>query len=165
MADSLRAVVLRGDVPFVKGHGGEPHGRGAATLLRRRHQGQGRADALCALHSQDVRRRDIPGRALLLREGDPAGQSADQARLERHRLRRRLWRIRRRLRRRVWRLRRRIWRRRIRTLFAQKRAGFEEDLEAVEMRNVKCPLTGFNREGPIYLYDMLCEECGIECRV
>jgi len=33
------------------------------------------------------------------------------------------------------------------------------------MRNVKCPLTGFYREGPIYLYDMLCEERGIKCRV
>ena len=27
------------------------------------------------------------------------------------------------------------------------------------------PLTGLYREGPIYLYDMLCEERGIKCRV
>ncbi len=33
------------------------------------------------------------------------------------------------------------------------------------MRNVKYPLTGFYREGPIYLYAMLCEERGIKCRV
>ena len=27
------------------------------------------------------------------------------------------------------------------------------------------PLTGLYREGPIYLYDMLCEERGVKCRV
>ena len=32
-------------------------------------------------------------------------------------------------------------------------------------RKMEDPLTGLYREGPIYLYDMLCEERGIECRV
>ncbi len=32
-------------------------------------------------------------------------------------------------------------------------------------RKMEDPLTGLYREGPIYLYDMLCEERGIQCRV
>ena len=32
-------------------------------------------------------------------------------------------------------------------------------------RKMEDPLTGLYREGPIYLYGMLCEERGIECRV
>ena len=32
-------------------------------------------------------------------------------------------------------------------------------------QKVEDPLTGLYREGPIYLYDMLCEERGIKCRV
>ena len=32
-------------------------------------------------------------------------------------------------------------------------------------RKMENPLTGLYREGPVYLYDMLCEERSIKCRV
>ena len=32
-------------------------------------------------------------------------------------------------------------------------------------KKMENPVTGLYREGPIYLYDMLCEERGVECRV
>ena len=32
-------------------------------------------------------------------------------------------------------------------------------------RKMENPLTGLYREGPVYLYDMLCEERGVKCRV
>ena len=32
-------------------------------------------------------------------------------------------------------------------------------------RKMEDPLTGLYREGPIYLYDMLCEERGVKCCV